>query len=132
MTRLKELRKSLGLTQAEFADKIAMAQQGVSMAENGNRPLTDRQIVTICAVFGVSEEWLRTGEGDMFPPLPEEDDDLIEALGTMTDEDIDPVRKKIAAAAVRLLLDLPEDAIPAMRAFIKSAHDALRIEKDED
>ena len=61
--RIKELRKHLGLTQAEFGDKISMRQTGVAWLESGERKITDRVITTICAVFGVDEIWLRTGEG---------------------------------------------------------------------
>ena len=64
--RIKELRKSLGLTQAEFGEKIAMRQTGVAWLESGDRKITDRVITTICAVFGVDEIWLRTGDGEMF------------------------------------------------------------------
>lgn len=64
--RIKELRKHLGLTQAEFGDKISMRQTGVAWLESGDRKITDRVITTICAVFGVDENWLRTGEGEMF------------------------------------------------------------------
>ena len=64
--RIKELRKHLGLTQAEFGDKISMRQTGVAWLESGDRKITNRVITTICAVFGVNENWLRTGEGEMF------------------------------------------------------------------
>lgn len=67
--RIKELRKHLGLTQAEFGDKISMRQTGVAWLESGERKITDRVITTICAVFGVDEIWLRTGEGEMFRKL---------------------------------------------------------------
>ena len=64
--RIKELRKYLGLTQAEFGEKIAMRQTGVAWLESGDRKITDRVITTICAVFGVDEIWLETGDGEMF------------------------------------------------------------------
>ena len=67
--RIKELRKHLGLTQAEFGDKISMRQTGVAWLESGERKITDRVITTICAVFGVDEIWLETGEGEMFRKL---------------------------------------------------------------
>ena len=67
--RIKELRKHLGLTQAEFGDKISMRQTGVAWLESGERKITDRVITTICAVFGVNENWLRAGEGEMFRKL---------------------------------------------------------------
>ena len=38
------------------------------MMEKGDRKPSDRTIVDICREFGVSEQWLRTGTGEMFPP----------------------------------------------------------------
>ena len=132
MNTLKELRKALGLTQSEFAEKIAMAQQGVSMAENGTRPLTDRQVVTICAVFGVDEHWLRTGEGDMFPPLPAEDDELIELMGMFASDDVDPERKRAIISYCRLVLRLPDYALEPTREYFERLTAALDAKNTED
>lgn len=65
--RLKLLRKTLGLTQQEFADKINLKRVTVTAYEVGNQKLTDRPIADIVKTFGVNENWLRTGEGEMFP-----------------------------------------------------------------
>jgi len=64
--RLKELRKALKMTQAEFAAKLEMAQNSYSKIELGDNSLTDKNIFLICLIFSVNETWLRTGEGDMF------------------------------------------------------------------
>jgi transcriptional regulator with XRE-family HTH domain len=64
--RLKELRKALKMTQAEFAAKLEMAQNSYSKIELGDNSLTDKNIFLICLIYGVNETWLRTGEGDMF------------------------------------------------------------------
>lgn len=66
--RLKMLRKSLGLTQEEFSSQISTARNTLAKWENGVNLPTDASVALICRVFGVSETWLRTGEGDMFPP----------------------------------------------------------------
>lgn len=67
--RLKALRKSkLNLTQQEFADRIGIKRGAVANYEIGRNIPTDSVILLICREFGVSEEWLRTGEGEMFPP----------------------------------------------------------------
>ena len=86
--RIKELRKYLGLTQAEFGEKIAMRQTGVAWLESGDRKITDRVITTICAVFGVDEIWLRTGEGEMFQ-TPTRDEQITDFVGKMLSGDGD-------------------------------------------
>ena len=66
-TRIKELRKTLGLTQADFASKINVKRPTIAAYELGNIDIPDRTVADIVRVCGVNEQWLRTGEGDMFP-----------------------------------------------------------------
>ena len=72
MQRLKLIRKSLHLTQAEFSVYLGITQTAYSMIENGHRPLSPRYIKIICTEFGVSEQWLTCGEGEMFSISPHE------------------------------------------------------------
>ncbi|WP_251447812.1 helix-turn-helix domain-containing protein [Vermiculatibacterium agrestimuris] len=65
--RIKKLRKALGLTQAEFGSRISMKQNTIALIEGG-RNTSNQTIFAICREFGVSESWLRTGEGEMFSP----------------------------------------------------------------
>ena len=63
--RIKELRKSLGLNQTEFADKLGIATSTISCYELGTRVPSDAIIKSICREYGVNETWLRTGAGEM-------------------------------------------------------------------
>jgi len=67
--RVKLLRKELGLTQSEFGKKITVAQSYLTSIENGNRDVTEKILLLICAVYNVSEEWLRYGKGEMFAQI---------------------------------------------------------------
>ena len=131
-TRIKQICNSLGLSQSEFAAKIGIGQTGISSIERGNSIVTDRTIYQIVSVFGVDEHWLRTGEGDMFPPLDESEDDLIEAIGMICSDNVDPVRKVLARAAVQLMLEIPDDAIPAFRKFIAEAHKGIESSENKN
>ncbi|HEX9058583.1 MAG TPA: helix-turn-helix transcriptional regulator [Clostridia bacterium] len=64
--RVKLIRKALMLTQKEFAEKIGLKQAAIGLYENGNRNVTDRVISDICREFNVNEEWIRSGNGEMF------------------------------------------------------------------
>lgn len=64
--RLKYIRKTLNLTQKNFAKEIGMSRSGYSQIEIGDRPISYRLIKSICMAFNVNENWLRTGEGEMF------------------------------------------------------------------
>ena len=67
--RIKKLRKSLGLTQQEFSDRIKVKRNTVATYEMGRSMPSDAAISLICREFNVNETWLRTGEGDMFKPV---------------------------------------------------------------
>lgn len=64
--RLKYIRKTLNLTQKNFAKEIGLSQTSLGMIEVGDRKVQDRHIKTICSLFNVNENWFRTGEGEMF------------------------------------------------------------------
>lgn len=59
--RIAELRKSLNLTQDEFAKKLGLSRNYIWMIEKGERIPPDRTISDICRIFGISEDWLRYG-----------------------------------------------------------------------
>lgn len=64
--RIKKIRKELDLTQQEFADRIGIARGNVGAYEVGKNAPSDAVISLICREFSVNEEWLRTGQGEMF------------------------------------------------------------------
>lgn len=64
--RVKELRKTLKLSQEEFGKKIGITKSTISYIESGKSKLTDKNILAICREYKVNENWLRTGRGDMF------------------------------------------------------------------
>lgn len=78
--RVKEVRKSSGLTLEKFGAKIKIRAASVSLIENGKNNPTDRTIDLICREFGVREEWLRTGEGSMTEDKSR-DEQIAEAVG---------------------------------------------------
>lgn len=67
--RVKELRKELDLTLEKFSDPLGVGKTAISNIENGSRNLTNQMIASICREYRVNEEWLRTGEGEMFVKL---------------------------------------------------------------
>lgn len=66
--RLKLVRKKMGLTQEEFADRLGIKRGAISNYEIGRNVPIDAVLSLICHEFGVNNEWLRTGNGDMFAP----------------------------------------------------------------
>lgn len=64
--RIKEIRKSENLTQQKFADKLGVKRNTVAQWELGINALTPQVITSICREFNISEEWLRTGNGEKY------------------------------------------------------------------
>lgn len=64
--RIKFLRNTLGLSQESFGKSILLERSTISLIERHQRNVTDRIFNDICREFSVNEEWLRTGEGEVF------------------------------------------------------------------
>lgn len=93
--RIKKLRKFLDLTQAEFGRRIGMKQNTIALIEGG-RNTSDQTIFLICREFNVREEWLRTGEGEMFAPaVTDELEALAERYPTLTHESLVFIEKLV-------------------------------------
>jgi transcriptional regulator with XRE-family HTH domain len=67
----------LGLKQGEFAIRLGLTQNAMSMIELGKTTLTEKNIKLICATFGVEETWLRTGKGEMFGTVSPHEKELL-------------------------------------------------------
>ena len=86
--RIKELRKKLGLTQIEFAEKIGLKKSAASWIEKNGSNVTTSNIQLICSTFNVSEEWLLHGTGDMFTNSDEQALNQMIKKYNMTDDEI--------------------------------------------
>ena len=97
--RVRILRKMLGLTLQQFGDRIGISNPAVSMIESGKNAVTDRTVKALVHEFGVSETWLRTGEGEMFPPKSV-DEELSAFVASLIRED-DAFKKAVVSALSR-------------------------------
>ena len=64
--RLKEIRQNLKLTQKEFSQKIGIKQNTLLRLEKGYSKITKKRIKLICSNFGINENWLLNGNGEIF------------------------------------------------------------------
>ena len=68
--RIKQIRKdNLKMTQEAFGKSIGIASNTITSYENGSRTPSDQTILSICREYNVNENWLRSGEGEMFNDL---------------------------------------------------------------
>lgn len=85
--RIKELRKSLNLSQDEFGRKLGVTRGAITNIELNKTEPKELFLELICKVFSVNEQWLRTGEGQMFKPLTEQEKLLKYTALLMNDKD---------------------------------------------
>lgn len=86
--RLKEIRLSTNMSQEAFGKKIGIESRAhISSLENGSRNITDRIVNDVCREFDVNEHWLRTGEGEMFERLTDQQRVMKYAAMLMKDKD---------------------------------------------
>ena len=92
--RIKEVRKYAELSQTKFAEKLKISRSAMSKLESGENTPSEQTISLICKEFNVREEWLRTGNGEMYnekdgtftgllAELEETDDEFIKSLITV-------------------------------------------------
>lgn len=72
--RISTLISTLKIKKITFAERLKVSQAFVSQLCSGVKQPSDRTISDICREFNVSEEWLRTGDGEMFADVPVEDE----------------------------------------------------------
>lgn len=122
--RVKEIRKSLGLTLEKFGERIGVTRGSMSNIENGNRNLTEQMTKSICREFSVDYMWLTTGEGEMFI---DSDDDFIERIDRIMAGE-DEARKNL----FKFMLELSYEDIAALDRLMKKAIEFTQNNKEKD
>lgn len=102
--RIKVLRKHLHLTQNEFGDKLGIVKSSISNIEKGRHGVTDQMIKLMVKEFGVSENWLRYGEGEMFPEF-----DRTDAIAKLADDIMTEVPNSFKSRLVTALAQMTEE-----------------------
>ena len=90
--RIKDVRKTLLLSQAEFGNCIGLSRDTIANIELSRIEVKDIYIKSICNEFNVNEEWLRSGTGEMFKQRTRNQEILAFANDVM--EDVDNSFKK--------------------------------------
>lgn len=122
--RVKEIRKTLGLTLKKFGERIGVTRGSMSNIENGNRNLTEQMTKSICREFSVDYMWLTTGEGEMFIDT---DDDFIERIDRIMAGE-DEARKNL----FKFMLELSDEDIAALDRLMKKAIEFTQNNKEKD
>lgn len=96
--RLRKMRKELDITQQAFADRLGISRNNIAGYETGKSIPGDAVISLICREFNINEEWLRTGEGEMFIQKTED-----EEIANLVYDLLDPKDDEFYIAVLELL-----------------------------
>lgn len=125
--RVREIRTREGLSQTEFAERIGLSKNFISLVETGGRIPSDRTISDICREFGVNEIWLRTGAGDAYAP-PSRAEELGRLVKSLMADRPEAFRARLITALLRFDPDGPEWQV------LENIYDsvAAQAEKEKD
>lgn len=126
-SRIKAVRKAVGLTQSEFGERLGVKGNTVTGYETGLRAPSDAILLSICREFNVNEDWLRTGEGAMFLERSR-DDELSAFFGDVLSGQPDDFRRRLIAALSRLSVD---EWAMVEHVATKLAEDMKKADQDE-
>ena len=101
--RLKEIRKSNpnGKTQETFANYLEISKENISSYESGRRNPSDAFIKLVCEKCNVNEDWLRTGNGEMFIEKSK-DEQIAEMLADIQAGGEDTFKHRLVSALSKL------------------------------
>ena len=88
------MRKHFKLTQAEFGERIGVKGNTIATYEIGRNAPVDAIFSLLCREYGVNEIWLRSGEGDMFQAM-NEDEELDAYLGDVMHDEPASSRRRL-------------------------------------
>lgn len=126
VTRTKELRKALELTQQEFADRLGVTRGAVSNWDLGHSEPSDSAVSLICREFSVREAWLRTGEGEMFARRSEDEERAL-FFGSLAGENASPE----VLAFIDALRRTPESAMRTVFRFVSDVYESYHNAKED-
>lgn len=99
--RINYLIKSLGMKKTAFAEKLNVSQAFVSQLCSGVKQPSERTIQDICTKFNVNENWLRTGNGEMFIRLSR-NDEIAKFVGELMKDEEDSFKNRLIAGLAAL------------------------------
>ena len=120
--RLIKLRKTLDLTQQDFANRIGVKRNTVATYEMGRSSPSDSAVSLICREFNVNENWLRNGgtDDDMFIKLNED-----EELAMYTQMLLDSTTDDVIANLIKKFICIYEKLDPNSKKILMNIADEL-------
>ena len=121
--RIKEVRKSLGLTLEKFGKSLGVTKVAISNIENGNRGVTEQMFLSVCRVYNVNEDWLRNGTGEMFNKPSDEVGYYAEFL--LEQDDVDSGLRLLIIDMIKAYVDLDDISKEVFMRYVNNLKDNI-------
>lgn len=99
--RIKILRKTLGLNQTEFGNRLGMSRWAIVNIELDRAPIKPLLIDLICSTFGANKEWLVSGTGPMLADHSR-DDQIMDFVASAMSGESDNFKRRLLSVLARL------------------------------
>lgn len=121
--RIIEVRKTVGLNQTRFGERINISSSSISKLEKGVNNPSAQTISLICHEFGISRKWLVTGEGTMMGERRNSDSEF---LTRAVEHEISEKKQLI-----RIVAAIPAGDLITLNARIKAIRKAAKLTQEE-
>ena len=124
-SRIKDVRKHLGMTQSEFGESLGVNRTIIKNYELSLVSPSGIFVEHLCMKYGVNRTWLETGDGEMFQKRSAEDE-IAEFAGKILSGD-NKFKKQVFYA----LSQMDDDVWEAFQAFYKAMKEAEQKNDDK-
>lgn len=141
--RIKHVRWISGsLTMEKFAKRLGLTPSAISRFESGSIAPSEQTLRSICREFNISEQWLKSGVGDVAPPTYESElEKLVKERGLTNADYIairnymalpQKVRDVVAQFMIQFVHDLSEFGVDDGSAPPKGSDEAAERRKEAE
>lgn len=106
-------------TKSKAAELLNVSAAYVSQLCSGQREPSDRTISDICRIFAIREEWLRTGRGEMQPPMTKEEEIAQLVNGAINGS------SEFKRAVIKMICSRTDSELEALEAALRSVYENL-------
>lgn len=117
--RLRELRKTTGLSQTDFAEKLGCGRGTIKNLEEGKTDISPTFADLVCRIYGCNVIWLETGDGEMFQPMTI-NEQIAGFVGDVLSDKGDEFQKRV----MRILASLGPEGWKALSDFLDAVEKA--------
>lgn len=99
--RIKKVRQALNLSQDEFSSRLGLTRGAITNIELHKTEPKPLLVDLICSIYHVNENWLRTGEGEMFAQ-PTRDEEIAAFVGAALSGEDENFKRRLLSVLSRL------------------------------